>query len=486
MDENNTRSQSSYFRGQHYPDWISQQPRTRIVAAASFLYAAAVIASMLLAGLTLNVSTVWLPAGVGLVSVLLWGYWLLPILMLVHIAVSFTLGELSLIARIGMGAIATAEIGSAAYLLNRGRERIKFKFDLAGTARFAAICLLVVPLSGGMTVAFWLWAIGVIRGDEIFVIARNWWLAVAVGMLCITSPVINWMVEGRPRLHGQRREAVIVLAALAAPSVFIFASQLAKQDPVEGVLYASLPILLWASFFLRETGAAVSFVLFTALAITANVLLPAHAIPIWMTAAHLVAFGLMSLVTASAQSNLERVISARARQKELEELAYADMLTGLPNRNRLMEALDKAMIDWQRAQEPFAILMIDLDDFKPVNDRYGHHAGDEVLRIIGERLRSICKKDDLIARFGGDEFVAVLRADGSSMAQAVAERILFAISQPISVQISENEVSSFQIGASIGVALSERGAKTVEALLNQADMASYEAKQTGGARVVAT
>lgn len=338
---------------------------------------------------------------------------------------------------------------------------------------------------GGTTAAVWLWAIGEIRGDEIVVIARNWWLAVAVGMLCITPLVINWMVEGSPRIYGQLREALIVLAAFTAPSVFTFASQLAKQDPVEGVLYASLPILLWASFFLRETGAGISLVAFTVLAIGANVLLPEHAVPIWITAAHIVAFGLISLVTASAHSELERAISARARQRELESLAYTDMLTGLPNRNWLLETLQKAMIAWQVHRTPFALLMIDLDDFKPVNDQFGHRAGDEVLRIIGERLKSICKKDDLIARFGGDEFVAVLGTDDTATAQSIADRILFAIRQPISVKLRETEVNSLQIGASIGIAHSQCGANTVDALLNQADIASYQAKQAGGARVIA-
>lgn len=85
MDVKDSRFQNGDSAAQFYPDWITRQPRKHVAAAASFLYATAVIASMQLANLTLNVSTVWLPADIGLVSVLLWGYWLLPILMLVQV-----------------------------------------------------------------------------------------------------------------------------------------------------------------------------------------------------------------------------------------------------------------------------------------------------------------------------------------------------------------------------------------------------------------
>lgn len=473
-------------RATHYPAWNVREPRARIAVMVALLYAAAVVTSLLLARLSLEVSTIWLPSGVGLIAVLLWGYWLLPLIALVHVSVSFAVGELSLIARIGIGAVATAEIGVAAWLLCRGRTSPALIFDLAETARFALICLLLVPMAGGLTAAIWLWGIGVISSEEIPMVARNWWIAVALGILCITPLVGSWLVRGFPRLHGGRKEALAVLAVLVALSALILVHQISQQRPVEGVIYTSLPILLWASIFFRETGASTALAFFTLLAMGATHLLPDQTAPVWSTAAHVVAFGLMALVIANSQTNLEQVVSERARREELEELAFRDMLTGLANRNRLLKTLDDAMCSWHHDGAAFAVLMIDLDGFKPVNDTYGHHAGDEVLRIVGARLENSMKRGDLIARFGGDEFVAVLEGcPNTAKAAAAAERLMQAINRPITIQLAEQEEVRVEIGASIGIAHPEHGAEKVETLMKQADIGLYKAKEAGRSRIIA-
>ncbi len=173
---------------------------------------------------------------------------------------------------------------------------------------------------------------------------------------------------------------------------------------------------------------------------------------------------------------LEDITQRREAEETMRELAYHDMLTRLANRTHLQESLQVAMRHWQEDGRPFALMMMDLDGFKPINDRYGHDAGDEVLRIVGERLRGEVKRDDLIARLGGDEFVVLLAgcrtaADGGE----VAGRLIDAVTQPIRFQ-NGDEVS---VGVSVGITHVDRGAVDSEALLKQADTALYEAKNAG-------
>ncbi|MFN2382555.1 MAG: diguanylate cyclase domain-containing protein, partial [Guyparkeria sp.] len=173
---------------------------------------------------------------------------------------------------------------------------------------------------------------------------------------------------------------------------------------------------------------------------------------------------------------LEDITRRRQAEETMKELAYNDMLTRLANRSRLQEATQTAMQQWHEHGQPFALLMMDLDGFKPINDRHGHDAGDEVLRIVAERLRGEVKRDDLIARLGGDEFVVLLagcRTTGE--AGEVAGRLIDSVTQPIRFE-SGDEVS---VGISVGISHVDRGAVDSDELLKQADTALYDAKHAG-------
>jgi diguanylate cyclase (GGDEF)-like protein len=160
--------------------------------------------------------------------------------------------------------------------------------------------------------------------------------------------------------------------------------------------------------------------------------------------------------------------------EEMRHLAYHDSLTGLPNRTLFSEHLERALARARRGGSRVAVLFLDLDRFKMVNDSLGHAAGDHLLVAVGERLRASLRATDVAARLGGDEF-AVLAEDSDpvSGADAVAERILDALREPITVQGRELSVS-----ASLGVAVSG-GEGDAEALLRNADLAMYRAKVDG-------
>lgn len=168
------------------------------------------------------------------------------------------------------------------------------------------------------------------------------------------------------------------------------------------------------------------------------------------------------------------------KQREIERLAHIDALTGLPNRNLFQDRLRQVLASSKRFRQLFALMYIDLDHFKEVNDTYGHAVGDAVLKEIGSRLRSAVRDTDTMARVGGDEFVAVLanlrlRDD----VNIVADRVLNMCKQPIHVVGVQAPIT---LGASIGIAVYPSDATELEPLQLHADSAMYHAKRAGRGR----
>ncbi|MCC6930972.1 MAG: diguanylate cyclase [Gemmatimonadaceae bacterium] len=173
-------------------------------------------------------------------------------------------------------------------------------------------------------------------------------------------------------------------------------------------------------------------------------------------------------------------LTERSRLEHLRHDAETDALTELPNRRRLQAAFERPVLDRRRAGGALAFHYIDLDRFKPVNDAYGHAAGDEVLRVISRRLASLVRRDDLVARLGGDEFAVVqMGVTDRTGAVALANKIIAACSQPIPVDGTE-----LQVGASVGVALGAGSHLSLPEITARADRALYAAKQGGKGRVV--
>jgi diguanylate cyclase (GGDEF)-like protein len=162
-----------------------------------------------------------------------------------------------------------------------------------------------------------------------------------------------------------------------------------------------------------------------------------------------------------------------------ENQAYVDALTGLPNRRYLEELLD-TVIPRRRTGDRLGILMIDLDHFKHLNDRFGHAAGDRVLRAVAETISAAVRLEDTPARYGGEEFVVVLRRATSEQAAAVAERIRADIESIAPAELSLTE----RVTVSIGVAVADAESSDVRALIETADDALYRAKKQGRNRVV--
>jgi diguanylate cyclase (GGDEF)-like protein len=169
-----------------------------------------------------------------------------------------------------------------------------------------------------------------------------------------------------------------------------------------------------------------------------------------------------------------------ARHQEMHRMAMVDALTGLPNRRLFRDLFDRAASLSSRSQKPMALLFIDLDHFKEVNDRFGHPAGDELLLCIGQRLRDTVRGSDLVGRLGGDEFVALLPDTAGFDAIAhTALRLIHAIELPVALNQGQ---AHGEVSASIGVARYPRDGEDFDTVLQHADQAMYRAKSAGRGR----
>jgi len=173
---------------------------------------------------------------------------------------------------------------------------------------------------------------------------------------------------------------------------------------------------------------------------------------------------------------VQQDISEKRRlEEEIHYLAYHDVLTELPNRMLFQDRVQQEITHAKRGKTQFAVLFIDLDGFKAVNDTRGHAAGDELLQIVASRLRSCVREGDTVARLGGDEFTILLRgATAGDGLQRVLRKLIKAVAQPC--ELGEFSAS---VTASVGVSLYPADAMGVEKLLIHADEAMYQAKQAG-------
>ena len=188
-------------------------------------------------------------------------------------------------------------------------------------------------------------------------------------------------------------------------------------------------------------------------------------------------------VWAAARQQVARLSEANARLRQLatqreqevakvRHFAYHDELTGLPNRSLLLDRLNQALARAKRQRKQLALLLLDLDGFKAINDRLGHAAGDKLLRGVAERLQSCIRGGDTACRYGGDEFVLLLpEVDDEQRALDVAQKIHVHLAASYVV-----DDQSITVTASIGVAVSALHGVTQQDLLKQADVAMYLAK----------
>ena len=182
---------------------------------------------------------------------------------------------------------------------------------------------------------------------------------------------------------------------------------------------------------------------------------------------------------SAAVAKLQSTLKDRDRAlRHLEQQAWRDPLTGLGNRAHLNEIGQRLVQEAAHAAMEFSVLCLDLDDFKPINDRHGHAAGDQVLVQIGTRMRQCARDGDFAFRLGGDEFMLLLPCpvgEGATLARTMALRLLADLQRPISYLT----LSGLRVGCSVGASIWQPAQQTLDGAIAQADEALYIAKRAG-------
>lgn len=172
---------------------------------------------------------------------------------------------------------------------------------------------------------------------------------------------------------------------------------------------------------------------------------------------------------------LVEITRRRLLEETIRQMAYQDSLTSLPNRSLLNDRLVQALAHAKRRAQKVALLYLDLDGFKAVNDTYGHRVGDELLRVVAARLTGQLRQSDTVARLGGDEFIVLLPdAGGARDGDRIARKILAALRRPCRIG-----GRSLAISGSIGMAIYPQDGRSAETLVKHADQAMYKAKAAG-------
>jgi diguanylate cyclase (GGDEF)-like protein len=177
-----------------------------------------------------------------------------------------------------------------------------------------------------------------------------------------------------------------------------------------------------------------------------------------------------SLTSSIAIASLKDVTESRQRERALSQLAYKDVLTGVGNRTAFQVQLQS--LTESATSQPFAVLVIDLDGFKAINDEFGHHAGDQLLVGIAERISGLLRPQDFVARIGGDEFTILYPSNDLDAVERFADKLIRTILEPVKI-----DAGSVRVGASVGVAMCPMHHYDGSTVVKMADAAMYVAKR---------
>jgi len=438
------------------------------IAGLGAIYFVAAKLGLQLAFVYPSASSVWPGTGIALAAILLCGYRVWPTIFLgAFLANVTTAGSLATSLGIALGNTLEGLIG-ARFLnhfangrkaFDRARDILKFAFLAATLSTVVSATVGVVSLSMG----------DFIQSKDFGPVWFTWWLGDTIGSILLTPVLVLWSIN--PRVHwnlGEIFERILFLSLFVLVNLVVFGGVISLSRENYPLEFLCVPFFIWTAFRFgqRETAAAVVVM---------------SAIAIWGTLHHYGPFAtrnteeslfllqsfmgvtsVMSLVLAAIVAEYRRV------ETQLLHQAVTDPLTGLSNYRKFIEALDAEIKRAQRTGRPFALLFLDVDKLKIINDRFGHIAGNQALCRVANAVRGSCRAIDTVARFGGDEFAAILPEAEKDAAHRVAERVAARLA-------ADRDGPPLTVSA--GVAVYPTDGDRTESLMSAADSVLYEAKR---------
>ena len=450
-----------------------------------------------------GIAIFWLPNGILLAALLLaprrdWPPYLLAA---VAAEIAADLPTFTLAQALGFAAVNLFECLLAAWLL----QRVARPFTL-DRLRHVALFGLVLVLASGLAAVLGaaIYSLSIPTTTSFWDFWTIWWLGDAMGVLLVTPLVLGWLQQGPSRELERRHflEAAALVALTLLLTIWVFSQLATDSFPKRPFLLFPLP--LWAAVRFGVRGAASVALLIAAIVITATLndmgplLAAAPADTVLLLQEYLAVLAFSSLALAALlqelratydkldrlNHELEVRVEARTRElqqvnQRLEELASVDPLTGASNRRHFLEQARAEISRAKRQGLPVSVIMLDIDFFKSINDRYGHESGDQVLVALAATIHATLRGGDIFARMGGEEFIVMLPGQGLQEAMQMAERLRLLIAQ--------NEVPGCpaRITVSAGVAGLEHASEDIVDLLRRADRGLYRAKHQGRNQVCA-
>jgi diguanylate cyclase (GGDEF)-like protein len=425
-----------------------------------------------------SASAVWPPTGIALAALLLLGNRVWPAIFVGAFVVNVTTAG-TVATSIGIASGNTLEALLGAYLVNRfanGRNVFDNPHDILKAAILAGGLSTTVSATIGVSS---LALGGFAAWNDFGSVWLTWWLGDAVGDLIVAPLIVLWSLN--PRIdwkQGETLKALVLLLVVAVMGLLIFGGFLPATVSNEPLTFLALPLLVWTAFRFGQREAVSANFLLSLIAVTGTLrgVGPFTGESQNESLVLLQAFmGVIAVTTIS----LATVVSERKRlEAQLRHLAEHDPLTSLVSRSRFQEELARELTAARRYGFQVAVLFIDMDDFKHVNDSLGHGVGDKLLASVARLIVRRLRDSDLVARVGGDEFVILLSHVDLRRAQAVAKQLVAAIGNH-SIKVKKYAVRTT---ASIGIAIFPDHGATDAELLNHADAAMYEAKAAGRKR----
>jgi diguanylate cyclase (GGDEF)-like protein len=441
-----------------------------IVAAAYF---GAAKAGLGLAFANQSVTAVWPPTGLALAALWIWGYRMWPAVARgAFLANITTAGPVTSVLGITTGNTLEALVGVFLLRLTGFKPSLERVRDVLSLVFCAGILSTTVSATVGVIS---LASADLVPHGQTLQTLRVWWSGDLGGDLVVASALL--VLASRP--HLERRpwmwaEGAALLAALVALTTVAFASD-------ASFFYIAFPIVSWIALRFRQVGTVVAGLITSAIAI-------------WFTARGQGPFTggsqdaellrsqtFVGIVTITGLLTAALVTGRRRAEQQLRHLAEHDPLTGLLNSRRFIAELNRWIAHDSRYGEQGAVLLLDVDHFKEVNDGFGHAAGDDVIARLGDVLRERVRSTDVVGRLGGDGFSILLPRASEEQAVTLAIDLLTKVREGIGVDRGNHTMS---VSVSIGVSHFGAGLDLdAEQVLASADAAMYEAKEAGRDRV---
>jgi diguanylate cyclase (GGDEF)-like protein len=446
--------------------------RQIILALVLAMYVAAGKLTLFLGFGSPAAAPLWPPTGIALAALLLGGFRLWPAVFAGAVILSLTtIG--SVVTSLGIGLAYTIEGIAGAWLV----RQVIGGSDIFNSAprifRFTALVALISTPAGAAIGVASLVIGGFATWASYETIWTTWWLGDLTSALVVTPVIVLWATSPRVRWRlFEALEGAALVSLLAVVTIVVFGGRLPSDIRNYPLEFLCGPFLVWAAFrFGRRDAAGVMAIVAGAAAWGT---LAGHG-PFVRQTAHesLILLQAYLCVTAVTSLALAAVVAEHKEAGiQLRELSLTDSLTGLANYRRLIDVLRAEIARSDRTGRPFAVLFVDMNGLKGINDRYGHLAGSRALCRVADTLRRSCRAIDTPSRFGGDEFAVVLPETGEIGGKEVAMRV----SQRLGVEGGRPAVS-----ISAGVAEYPRDGATPAALLGAADRDLYAQKEKSGA-----